>query len=267
MQTVRIATALSFAGILLASACTTPKVQPEGSREEVAALAPTGKLRVGVYIGSPTSYIAGGEGGSKAARGIAYDLAEKLAKAAVVPLEPVVFPSNDKVLEAFRAGQLDLVFTNATAARAEFIDFGPTVLELEKGYLVRSGGILREAADIDRAGVRVGVSRGSSSETELAQILKRASLVPVASLADARQALVEGKIDAFASNKAILFEMSDRISGSGVFGNWGAESFAFGVPKGRPAALAYLGRFVEQERRNGGVRAAAERAGVRGLKR
>jgi polar amino acid transport system substrate-binding protein len=265
MHNVRIATAVSFAAILLASACSTPKPQPEGSREEVAALAPSGKLRVGVYTGSPTSYVAGG-GGSVGPRGVAYELSAKLAKAAGVPLEPIVFPSNDKVLEAFRAGQLDLVFTNASAARAEFIDFGPTVLELEKGYLVRSGGILREAADIDRAGVRVGVSRGSSSEVELAQILKRASVVPVASLADARQALVEGKIEAFASNKAILFEMSDRIPGAGIFGNWGSESIAFGVPKGRPAALAYLGRFVEQERRNGGVRSAAERAGVRGLK-
>ena len=265
MQTVRIATALTFAGFLLAAACATPRPQPEGSREEVAALAPTGKLRVGVYTGSPTSYVAGGSG-SAAPRGIAFELAAKFAKAAGVPLEPIVFPSNDKVLEAFRAGQLDLVFTNASAARAEYIDFGPTVLELEKGFLVRSGGILREAADIDRAGVRVGVSRGSSSEVELAQILKRASVVPLASLADAKRALVEGQVDAFASNKAILFEMSDGVPRSGVFGNWGSESIAFGVPKGRPAALAYLGRFVEQERRNGGVRSAAQRAGVRGLK-
>jgi polar amino acid transport system substrate-binding protein len=263
MQRVRIATALSFAGILLASACATR--QPEVPREVVTALAPTGKLRVGVYTGSPTSYIAPGEGGSKAPRGIAYELAGKLAKAVGVPLAPVVFPSNDKVLEAFRAGQLDLVLTNATPVRAQFIDFGPTVLELEKGYLVRAGGAIRETRDIDRPGVRVGVSKGSSSETELAQVLKHASLVPIPSLAEARKALVEGRIDAFGTNKAILFEMSDRIPGSGVFGNWGSESIAFGIPKDRPAALEYLGRFVEQERRNGGVRSAAERAGVRGL--
>ena len=262
----RFATALSCLAILFASACAT---RPEGapSREVVAALAPTGKLRVGVYTGSPTSYVPAGAG-SAVPRGIAYDLGAKLAKAAGVPLEAVVFPSNDKVLEAFRAGHLDVVFTNATAARAEFIDFGPTVLELEKGYLVRSGGKVRQAGDIDRAGVRVGVSRGSSSEGELAQILKNASLVPIASLADAQRALVEGQIDAFGTNKAILFEMSDRIPGSGVFGNWGAESFALGIPKGRdPVAIAALGRFVENERRTGGVRAAAERAGVRGLKR
>jgi polar amino acid transport system substrate-binding protein len=261
----RIAMAFSCLALLLASSCATrPASEASAPREVVAALAPTGKLRVGVYTGSPTSYIAAA--GSAAPRGVAYDLAAKLAKGAGIPLEPVVFPSNDKVLEAFRDGRLDLVFTNATAARAEFIDFGPTVLELEKGYLVRPGTSIRQAADIDRPGVRVGVSKGSSSETELAQILKHASLVPVASLADARRALTEGQIEAFGTNKAILFEMSDRIPGSGVFGNWGAESFALGVPKGRPLALDYLARFVETERRTGGVRAAAARAGVRGLK-
>jgi len=72
MHNVRIATAVSFAAILLASACSTPKPQPEGSREEVAALAPSGKLRVGVYTGSPTSYVAGG-GGSVGPRGVAYE--------------------------------------------------------------------------------------------------------------------------------------------------------------------------------------------------
>jgi polar amino acid transport system substrate-binding protein len=88
----------------------------------------------------------------------------------------------------------------------------------------------------------------------------------MASLADASRALSEGRLDAFATNKAILFEMSDGIPGSRVIGNWGAESIAFGVPKGRPAALAYVERFVEEERRNGGVAAAAQRAGLRGLK-
>ena len=60
--------------------------------------------------------------------------------------------------------------------------------------------------------------------------------------------------------------MSDRLPGSRVLGGrWGGEAIAFGLPKGRAAALPYLSRFVEEERDSGGVRAAAERAGVRGL--
>jgi polar amino acid transport system substrate-binding protein len=263
MQWVRIPGVIALASALLASACAVSQ-QGAAEREAVAALVPTGKLRVGVYTGSPTSYVPGQ--GDAAPRGVAYELGAKLAKAANVPFEPVIFPSNDKVLEAMRAGSLDLVLTNASAARAQFIDFSKPVLEVEKGYLIGPRSPVKDATDIDRAGVRIGVSRGSSTEVELAQIIKSATLVPMPSLAEARRALSEGGLDAFGTNKAILFEMSDGIPGSRVIGNWGAESIAFGLPKGRPAALAYLGRFVEEERRNGGVAVAAQRAGLRGLK-
>jgi len=98
-------------------------------------------------------------------------------------------------------------------------------------------------------------------------ILANATMVPMPSLAEGAHAVADGRIDAYASNKAILFEMSDGLPGSRVIGNWGSEAFAFGIPKGRQAALAYLGAFVEQERRRGSFREAAERAGVRGLKK
>jgi len=249
--------------VLVAAACATaPAV--DAKRDAVRVLAPTGKLRVGVYVGSPTSYIPAA--GDKPARGIAFDLGASLAKDAGVPYEPVVFPSNEKLFEAFRAGALDVVFTNATAARAQFIGFAPTVLEIEKGYLVLQQTQAKDGGDVDRPGVRVGVSRASTSETELKQILRNATLVPMPSLAEGARALGDGRIDAYASNKAILFEMSDGLPGSRVIGNWGAEAFALGIPKGREAALAYLATFVEQERGRGGVRLAAERAGVRGIK-
>jgi polar amino acid transport system substrate-binding protein len=265
MQPPRILAVLSFAIAAFATACSTaPQID---ARRDAAfhALAPTGKLRVGVYTGSPTSYVPG-EGG-KPARGIAYELGALLAKDAGVPYEPVIFPSNEKVFEAFRAGALDVVFTNATAARAQFIDFTPAVLEVEKGYLVPPRSQAKDGADVDRAGVRVGVSRASTTETELGKILANATMVPMPSLAEGAHAVADGRIDAYASNKAILFEMSDGLPGSRVVGNWGTEAFAFGIPKGRQAALAYLAAFVEQERRRGSVRAAAERAGVRGLKK
>ena len=263
MPSARLPAVLSLAAALFLSACA---FAPAGdaSREAVAALAPTGKLRVGVYSGSPTSFIPAD--GTKPARGVAYELGAALAQDAGVPFEPVIFPSNDKMLEAFRAGSLDLVLTNATATRAQFIDFTPTVFEIEKGYLVRAGSPLEDAADIDRTGIRVGVSRGSSSAMELAGILKNAQLVQVASLDEAGRALADGRIDAFGTNKAILFQLSDGLPGSRVIGNWGGEAIALGVPRNRPAALAYVTRFAQAARERGVIAAAAARAGLRGLK-
>jgi len=77
--------------------------------------------------------------------------------------------------------------------------------------------------------------------------------------------LAEGSLDAFATNKAILHELSDSVPGSRVLaGAYGRESFAIGIPKGREQALPWLGRFVDDAKARGQVTRAVERAGLRG---
>jgi polar amino acid transport system substrate-binding protein len=255
---------LSMMTLLLAVACAQAPIAPRADAGGIAALAPGGTLRAGVYVGSPTSYIPGEAGA--APRGVSYDLAQRLAKEVGVEFKPRVFPSNEKLLEAAKAGEIDVVFTNATAVRAQFLDFTPTVMEIEKSYLVAAASPIRDAAALDRPGTRIGVSRGSTTSTELAHVLKAAEFVPMESLAAGRTALGDGRLDAYASNKAILFQMSDGLPGSRVLdGRWGLEAFAFGVPKGRAAAMPVLREFVARARAQGAVQQAAQRAGVRGL--
>jgi polar amino acid transport system substrate-binding protein len=46
--------------------------------------------------------------------------------------------------------------------------------------------------------------------------------------------LSQGRLNAFATNKAILFEMSDSLPGSRVLdGRWGVEHLAIAIPKNR----------------------------------
>ncbi len=79
--------------------------------------------------------------------------------------------------------------------------------------------------------------------------------------------LRHGELDAFASNKAILFEMSDSVPGSRVLdGRFGLEQVALGVAKGRgTAAATYLQAFIADPALQTLVREAAQRAGLRGL--
>ena len=252
--------ALAWAAAV-ATGCATRSAAPADPAP--AALAPTGKLRVGLYSGSPTSLV--GDAASAEARGVSFDLGRELARRMGVPFQPVVYPNNAKLLDAAKAGEVDVVLTNATPARAEFLDFTPTVLTVEQGYLVPAGSRIATAAEVDRSGVRVGVSTGSTSESVLKRDLKQASVVPVASLKAGGEMLAQGKLEAYATNKAILFEMGDGLPGSKVLsGRWGLEHFAIGMPKGREQALPYLGRFVDAATRDGTVRKAVERAGLRG---
>jgi polar amino acid transport system substrate-binding protein len=227
------------------------------------ALAPTGKLRVGLYPGTPTSIV--GDPASGNAKGVGFDLGRALALWAGVPFEPVVFKNNAEVFAAAKAGSVDMVFTNATPARRNDLDFSPTVLQVEQGYLVPVGSAIRALGEIDRAGVRVGVSEGSTSEAVLSRELRNATVVRTSSLKSAIDMLATGKLVAFATNKATLFEMSDELPGSRVLdGRWGLESFAIGIPKGRETALPLVTTFVGEAKANGAVARAVERAGLRG---
>ncbi len=246
---------------LLSAHCATSTQKPDAA--VIGALAPQGAVRIVAYAGSPTSLVRDPASGET--RGVAVDLGRALAKVLGVPAVFVEFRNNAETMAAMKDGRADFIFTNATPVRARDVDFTPAMLFLEQGYLVPADSQLDSAAAIDRAGVRVGVSRGSTSERELPGLIRRATVVPVASLQDAARMLKDGELDAFATNKAILYELSDHVAGARVLpGMYGREALAIGIPKGRDAALPWLRRFAEDAKAHGDVARAVERAGLRG---
>ena len=136
-------------------------------------LAPAGMLRVGLYAGSPTSMIADPMSGE--VRGVGHDLGEEPAVRLGVAFEPVVFQRSADVLEAAKEGRVDLVFTNATPSRARDLDFTPAVIHFQLGYLVLACSRIARVAEVDRAGVRVGVSQASTSQGMLSNAIERLS--------------------------------------------------------------------------------------------
>lgn len=253
-------TGLLAAVALLAGCAVTPPPAP--TPEARVALTPTGVLRVGVYAGSPTSLVVDKRGRNA---GVAHDLGKELARWLNSPFELVEFNRIAEVLEAMKAGQVDFTFTNATEARARDVDFTLPLVSLELGYLVPPGSKLRNANEIDRVGVKVGVSEGSTSQGVLSRAYRQAQVAPVPTLKTAIEQLRLGRLDAFATNKGILYEMSDNLPGSRVLdGRWGLENLAIAVPKGRQAGLSYLSHFALTVRRDGTLQSAISRAGLRG---
>jgi polar amino acid transport system substrate-binding protein len=225
-------------------------------------LAPSGKLRVGVYLGSPTSLVRDASGQS---RGVSVDMGGALAQSLGLPFELVEFPRLALVLDALKSGQVDMTVTNATPARAADMNFTEPLVLLELGYLVLPGSRVQSLADVDRSGVRIGVSQGSTSQGTLSRQFRNATVVGAPSLQAAAAMLKAGQIDAFATNKGILHDMADGLTGAQVLpGRWGLEQLALAIPKGREAALSAVQQFVAQAKAAGLVQRAAERAGLRG---
>lgn len=259
----RVRRRLLLAAAVLATAlagCST--VRPEAAARD--ALAPTGALRIAVYPGSPTSLVKTAP--PQEMRGVTVDLGRALAQRLGVPSQVIVYPRVSEVLAALQRGEADFTVTNATAERGKLVDFAAPIVELELGVLVPAGSRVTATERIDEPGVTLGVTQGSSSQRVLSARLRQARLRTFPTLAAAAQALQQHEIDAYATNKGILFELADQVPGSRVLaGRWGEEHLAIAVPKGRDAARATLAAFTAQVRADGSVERAAQRAGLRGL--
>jgi len=177
----------------------------------------------------------------------------------------VLFESQPPVLDAVAAGNVDLMIVNATPTRAARVDFSPDLLQTEQGFLVVPGSPVARIEDIDQPQVTVGVSEGSTSQGILAGQLKNAHVAAVSTIKGAVGMLEQHQLDAFATNKAVLFALSDHLLGSRVLdGRYGVEHLAVAIPKGRPKAIAYLATFVSDVTVNGFLERAATNARFRG---
>ena len=227
------------------------------------ALAPTGKLRVGLQLGSPHNVITDSVTGEM--KGVGFDLGRDLARRVGVPFEPVMYPSVGALLDGGRAGAWDVAFVGFSPARAKEWDFTPLHLEMEFGYLVPSGSSISTMAAIDQPGIRVAVQEKSQPDVFLSRTLKNAAVVRASSLGGTLEMLKSGSADAIFSIKPSLFEASNQLPGSRVLdGRAGVDPHAMVMPKGRDAGLAYARQFIEEAKSDGRVKAAIERAGMRG---
>ena len=245
------------------TSCATQQETP-GVEDMHRILAPSGKLRMGLNEANVIHYILNEKTGE--VRGLGHALGSELAKRLGVEFEVVPFKKNSDVTSAAASGVVDLIFTNASPARKLQMDFTDTVIEFEQGYLVPAGSKIKSLADVDQAGVKIGVVKGSTTEGKLSKELKQATLVSVADMKAAAEDLSTGKINTFTTNKAHLYELSDGISGSSVLGErTGLENLALAIPKYRKIALPYLNEFVKKIKEDGTLKGAAEKAKLRGF--
>lgn len=239
-------------------------LQTDSLSEAKTALAPTGKLRVGLYSGNPLSVLR--DPASQEMKGVAYDLGKEMARRLQVPFEPVVYPSVGALIDGMKTGQWDVTFILYSPAYEKAVDFAPPHIESELGYLVPKDSPIATIDGVDRPGVRIAVPEKGQGDVILSGSLKQATLVRSQGLAAGLELVKAGKADAFAALKPSLFEMSARLPGSRVLdGRFASERVTMAIPKGRDAGLAFARRFIEEARAGGQVKAAIERSGARGV--
>jgi polar amino acid transport system substrate-binding protein len=182
-----------------------------------------------------------------------------------VPFEPVVYASPGAIMDGFKANEWDVCFFGPTPARESVLSFTTPLLVIEHGYLVPAGSSIATIEAVDRPGTRVGAPQGGSVNAFLARSLKNATVVASPSVPAGEELLKSGKVEAFAANKANLFQLSDKLPGSRVLdGRIGVDEVAIAIPKGREAGMPYVKKYVEDAKSEGLIKAAIERAVLRG---
>jgi polar amino acid transport system substrate-binding protein len=230
---------------------------------EARLLAPTGHLRVGVYAGSPTSMVT--DTASHETHGVTYELGKEFADRLSVPVDYITFPRIADVVSAIKDGKVDFTVTNGTPVRAKDVDFSQMLLAVELGYLVPANSPINGPAELERPGIRIGVTKGGTSERVLSEKFNSATIISAESVTLAIEAIRKGELDVYATNKAILFQMAEQLPGSRVLeGNWGQEHMAIAIPKGRDGGREILDAFVRDTQSGGHLDQIEARAGLKG---
>ena len=230
----------------------------------ISDLAPTGKVRVGINYGNPV--LATRDSTSGALSGVAVDLGRELGKRLGVAVELVAFESAGKMFDAVKAGAWDIAFLAVDPGRADQIDFTAPYIEIEGTYLVPAGSRLQAIEDVDREGMRIGISSGSAYDLFLSRNIQHAELVRAPDPNGAFQLILAGKVDVVAGVRQHLLANAKKLLGSRVLdGRFMAIQQALGLVKGRAAGAKYLREFIEDAKASGLVARAIEKAGVRGV--
>ncbi|MFP4594206.1 ABC transporter substrate-binding protein [uncultured Ralstonia sp.] len=230
----------------------------------LAALAPTGALRASINTGNP---ILAGLDAQGQAIGVSVDLARTLAERLGVELQLVVVDAAGKSVDAVSQEQADIGFFAIDPRRAASIAFTEPYVLIEGYYLVRDDSPIRSNAEVDHAGTRVVVGKGSAYDLFLTRELQHAEIVRAPTSPTVVQTFLESGCEVAAGVKQQLEADAAHVPGLRLLG----ERFmvirqAMGVPTSRgEGAAAYVARFVEEMKASGFVAAALQRHAISGV--
>lgn len=229
-----------------------------------ATFAPHGALRASINLGNPI--LARRDADTGEVGGVSVDLASAFAQKLGVHLELAVFDAAAASVAAVKAEDADIGFFAIDPLRGEGIRFTAPYVLIEGAYLVRDASPLQANEEVDRAGTRVMVGKGSAYDLYLTRELKAASIARAPSSPAVVDAFIAEAADVAAGVKQQLQADAARIGGLRLLpGRFMVIQQAMGTPASRgEAAAAALAAFVEEAKASGFVAQALARHGIQG---
>jgi polar amino acid transport system substrate-binding protein len=226
------------------------------SPDVVKNLAPTGRLRVALNLGNIVLVQTDETTGAQ--KGVTVDLAGELGRRLGVPVDFATFDGAGRAFEALKGGAIDIVFLAIEPVRAAEVAFTAPYVIIEGVYMVPRESAITSVAEVDRAGVRIGVNKNSAYDLFLTRSLKHATLVRGESGVDL---FVDQKLEVVAGVKQPIVAYAKTNPGVRVLdGRFMEIRQAMGTVKGRDVGARYLHGFVEEMKASGFVADALKRS-------
>ena len=202
--------------------------------------------------------------------GVVVDPGRFIAKRFDLAFEPVVYVNQETYAQSFGGkGEWDIAIGVRSPLAEERSTPGPDFMVTDAMYIAAPGKEFADASQIDRPGVKVGVSRGGGSDQILSRSLKAALVVRVeGGVPNATEALRSGAVDVWAANPVTLQAIEAGLPGSRVVpGAYTTGRYAVSLPKERSVeAQNELAEIVNEAKRTGIVLWAIENAGFKGVR-
>jgi polar amino acid transport system substrate-binding protein len=247
--------------VFLAACASAPPAPTPAAKSE---LAPTGTLRVAVFTGNPVLGSRDKETGEVS--GTTASMGRALAQAAGVPARIIGYGAIAKLVEDAKTGEWDIAVVAFDPARRNVLDFAPPHIVVDLTYLVAPGSPIRSVPEADQPGVHIAAAKGAATTLFLERTLKQAKVVQADNEPAAFGLVKDGRAQAYAQNRYMLLGLAEGLPGARVLEDrFSAAEMCLVLPKGRTAALAYVGEFVEQSKQSGTVQRAIDAAKLRGV--
>ena len=239
-------------------------MQPTPSPATVSAFAPSGQLRASINLGNPI--LARKNATTGEVEGVSVDLARALAAELGVGIELKVFDAAAKSVAAVTSGEADIGFFAIDPLRGEGVRFSAAYVQIEGAYLVKQGSPLTDNTQVDRAGTRLMVGKGSAYDLYLSRELKAATILRAPTSPAVVDAFIAESADVAAGVKQQLEADAARIGGLRLLpGRFMVIEQAMGVQAKRgEAAQRVLRDFVERMKASGFVAQALQRHQIKG---
>lgn len=248
----------ALAGMLMALAV----AWPAGAETTL----PTGTLRASYIATNPVQASIDPKTGKTRGPGAA--IARELARRLGVPVTITGVAGPAGVIDSIKKGEADIGFLAFDPQRAKEVDFSQPYALAQNTFLVREDSPLKSVGDIDRPGIRIGVTERDAGDLYLSRHLQAAEIKRngTGNLNIVIPWLGDRTVDAYGTNRQRLTEIAMRNPGYRLLPDnfYGVEQSVV-VAKGSTALLEDVNALLDEARRSGLIATAIEQAGLLGV--